>query len=149
MSTGVVMPANPAPSPIKETEENTEKIIIVDNAVMSVSPHFSPKIEGRSYGSYADSISYYYLLAKYDWDINEAYKIMLCESGGNPTLININSFTKDESYGLFQINIFGELKKKRPDAEWLLNPENNIDYAYRLYSKHLWKPWKRCSEGSY
>ncbi len=79
--------------------------------------------------------SYYDLISRYDWDADSAYKIMMCESSGNPNANNFNHRTRDNSFGLFQINLYGNLANDRPSAEWLKVPENNIAYAYELYVK--------------
>lgn len=81
------------------------------------------------------------LLRKYDWNINTARRIMWCESGGNPTAVNDNPRTGDYSIGLFQINLYGNLKYSRPSEEWLKIAENNAEYAYKMYKSSGWDPW--------
>lgn len=66
---------------------------------------------------------------------------MMCESAGVPEAHNYNPHTKDNSIGLFQINLWGELAKERPSVEWLKNPVNNISYSYELWKKEGWNPW--------
>jgi hypothetical protein len=84
------------------------------------------------------------LLSQYDWDIRIARAVMLCESNGNPNALNNNPATNDYSVGLFQINLYGNLRADRPSEEWLKVPANNIEYAYTLYSQSGWKPWVNC-----
>ncbi len=87
---------------------------------------------------------YYDILSQYDWCIDTAYKIMRCESSLDPNAVNVNHRTRDYSIGLMQINLYGNLSSIRPDREWLLIPENNIDYAYIIYQKQGWNAWRNC-----
>ena len=75
-----------------------------------------------------------------------ALDVAKCESGLNPLAVNNNPKTRDFSVGLFQINLYGDLAKKRPAKEWLLIPENNIKYAYEMYLRSGWSPWA-CARG--
>jgi len=83
------------------------------------------------------------LVAKYfEADqIDNALKIMNAESGGNPKAHNLNHQTRDNSYGLFQINLYGGLAKSRPQGWQLLDPEFNVKYAAELQGKQSWKIW--------
>ena len=81
------------------------------------------------------------ILQKYGWNSELAFNVMDCESGGNPLAHNFSNITRDDSWGLFQINLYGKLKEKRPSPEWLVIPENNIKFAYELYLKKGWIPW--------
>ena len=89
------------------------------------------------------------LLNKYDWPVWKARKVMMCESGGDPENINDTPATYDYSVGLFQINLFGSLQDHRPSEEWLKVPENNLDYAYKLWSetRSFKRHWVNCSKG--
>jgi hypothetical protein len=88
---------------------------------------------------------FYALINKYDWNPRIAYQIMMCESGGNSNAHNFSHRTKDDSYGLFQINLYGNLSNERPSPEWLKIPENNIKYAYSLWKSGGWKRhWTNC-----
>jgi hypothetical protein len=82
---------------------------------------------------YSGNRDWDYLLLKYDWNVEHARAIMMCESGGNPQRVNDNPKTKDYSVGLYQINLYGGNARTRPSEEWLKIPENNIEYAYKLY----------------
>ena len=86
-----------------------------------------------------------HLVAQYDWDVEKALRVMFCESGRNPLIVNINHHTQDHSIGLFQINLYGYLRDIHPSEEWLKNPANNVDYAYRMYLDRGWAPWRICS----
>lgn len=71
-----------------------------------------------------------------------AKAIARCESGLNPSRINNNPRTGDYSVGLFQINLFGRLRLHRPGEEWLLNAENNMQYAAQMSGGGVnWRPW--------
>lgn len=84
------------------------------------------------------------LVRRYDWPAHEALAIMDCESGGDPTAHNLNHKTRDDSWGLYQINRYGSLKN-RPSAEWLKVPENNIEYAYKMWQRRGWLDWLNCA----
>lgn len=73
-------------------------------------------------------------LAKYDWPQADAYKIMMKESRNTPTTINDNPNTGDYSIGCFQINLIGNMRNTRPPEDWLKIAENNVAYAYKMYS---------------
>ena len=85
------------------------------------------------------------IVSQYDWNVEKALRIVFCESGRNPRIINDTPRTRDYSVGLFQINLFHLLENMRPSEEWLKNPINNVEYAYKLYQNHGWNPWKTCS----
>ncbi len=76
----------------------------------------------------AEKGDYDHLIRQYDWDFNSAKKIMMCESSGNPNAVG-DMDTRYYSYGLFQIRAL----PGRPNPEWLKVPENNIEYAYKIY----------------
>lgn len=84
------------------------------------------------------------LVSKYDWDVELATKIVLCESSGRIDVVNNNPATGDYSVGLMQVNIKGSLAKDRPLEEDLKNPEKNIEFSYLLYKSGGWKNWRNC-----
>lgn len=67
-------------------------------------------------------------------------QIAQLESNYNPSAFNPNSKTKDLSYGLFQINMFGNMGPERrkwfgiKSNEELLDPRKNAEAAYKLWS---------------
>lgn len=85
------------------------------------------------------------MICSKDWSCERALAIAKCESRLNPLAVNDNPKTGDYSIGLFQINLLGKLAKNRPSAEWLKNPQNNIDYAHKMYQSQGWKPWS-CNQ---
>jgi hypothetical protein len=83
-------------------------------------------------------------IAKYDWNQVTARAIMLKESGGNPGNHNYNPKTKDDSWGCFQVNIWGKNARTRPPAGELVKAEVNVRYAYNLQKAVGW-----CSKGGW
>lgn len=79
----------------------------------------------------------------------EAWAIVKKESMGNALNFNGNSKTGDKSYGLFQINMIGDLnadRKQKYDLDYasqLLNPVINCQVAYSMSKAgENWGPWK-------
>lgn len=72
-------------------------------------------------------------LSKYNWPQNTAYRVMMHESGNDPTNLNDNPSTRDYSVGCFQINLFGANALSRPSETWLKVASNNVSYAYDMY----------------
>lgn len=64
-------------------------------------------------------------IAKYSWPVEQAMKVMRCESGGNPNAVNERSNAR----GLFQI------------LGGTLDPVENIAHAHRMWLKRGWQPW--------
>jgi len=130
--------------PLIELEQkriDSSYVYIQGNTIKPISSAFYV-IDPMVMGSLVDN--YYSLIDQYDWDTDFAYKIMFCESSGNPNTHNFSHRTKDDSWGLFQINLYGNLANERPSSEWLLVPENNVEYAYQLYQRRGWQPWGIC-----
>ena len=67
-------------------------------------------------------------------------RIAQLESTNDPNAFNPDSKTKDLSYGLFQINMFGKMGPERrkwfgiKSNEELYDPQKNADAAYKLWS---------------
>ena len=82
-------------------------------------------------------------------DLREAWAVAKKESSGRPLAHNGNASTGDNSYGLFQINMLGELGVDRrakfgldSNAE-LLNPVVNAQIAYHMSNGgEDWSAWK-------
>ena len=86
-------------------------------------------------------------------DLREAWAVAKKESSGRPLAHNGNASTGDNSYGLFQINMLGELGEDRrakfgldSNAE-LLNPVVNAQIAYHMSGGGKdWSAWKGITE---
>lgn len=81
--------------------------------------------------------------------LTEAWAIVKKESMGNALNFNGNSKTGDKSYGLFQINMIGDLNADRKEkygldySSQLLNPVINCQVAFSMSNGgENWKPWK-------
>jgi hypothetical protein len=90
---------------------------------------FETQVLGSQIDSWRSLVSKYFPAH----EVDNALKIIQCESGGNANAHNFNHRTRDNSHGLFQINNYGNLAHERPSREWLIIPENNVSYAYKLY----------------
>ena len=81
--------------------------------------------------------------------LRTAWAVAKAESNGQPIRFNGNTETGDHSFGLFQINMIGDLGPDRRDrfnigynAE-LLNPVINAKIAYKMTQGGVnWKAWK-------
>lgn len=81
--------------------------------------------------------------------LREAWAIAMKESRGNPLSHNGNRTTGDNSYGLFQVNMIGDMGQERRDkfsldynAE-LLDPVVNAKIAYYMSDGgENWSAWK-------
>lgn len=79
---------------------------------------------------------------------SKAVFIAQCESGLDPNRIGDRHIaikgTIGMSFGLFQIRHL----EGRPDAEWLLNEDNNIEYARNLWEKNggFENDWITCNK---
>jgi len=117
-------------------ERQNELVFVGENSIMAIS---SPNIiESQVLGSLVDS--YYSLITQYDWNHNLAYKIMLCESSGNPKAVGDRN-TRYWSYGLMQVR---NLPSRNYNVEDLFVPEINIKYAYDIYKQQGWNAWRNC-----
>ena len=76
-----------------------------------------------------------------------AWAVAMKETHGNPLAHNYNPRTGDNSYGVFQINLYGALKGRvkafgLKSAQDLTNPVKNAQIAYRMSSGGKnWSPW--------
>lgn len=85
-----------------------------------------------------------------------AWAIGMAESGGDPRALNDNPATKDYSFGLFQINMIGELGPARrrqfnlKSNEDLFDPMTNIRVMLALSNNCTnWRHWGAYLNGSY
>ena len=74
---------------------------------------------GAAYGPWAD------LINQYPWPTGTAYRIMMCESGGNANAYNARS----GATGLFQI------------LNGPFDPAANVAMAFRMWQQRGWQPW--------
>ncbi len=86
--------------------------------------------------------------------LKQAWAIVMKESRGNPRAHNDNTSTGDNSYGLFQINMIGNLGPERRDKfdissnTDLFNPLTNAKAAhYMSNGGENWKSWDIDSSG--
>ena len=76
-----------------------------------------------------------------------AWAVAMKETHGNPQAHNYNPRTGDDSYGVFQINLYGALKGRLSDfhlksAKELTNPVTNAQIAYKMSSGGKnWSAW--------
>jgi hypothetical protein len=85
-------------------------------------------------------------------DLKEAWAIAKKESNGRPLAHNGNTNTGDNSYGVFQVNMIGELGVDRREQfglksnSDLLNPVVNAQIAYHMSNGgENWTAWKGTS----
>jgi len=82
-------------------------------------------------------------------DLREAWSVAKKESNGRPLAYNGNAKTGDSSYGIFQINMIGNLGPERRDKfeltynRDLLDPVTNAEAAfYMSQGGDNWSSWK-------
>ena len=82
-------------------------------------------------------------------DLREAWSVAKKESNGRPLAYNGNAKTGDSSYGIFQINMIGNLGPERrakydlSDNKELFNPVTNASIAFKMTSGgDNWSSWK-------
>jgi hypothetical protein len=80
-------------------------------------------------------------------ELKVAWAVAMKESNGRPLAHNYNPNTGDNSYGMFQVNLYGALKGRikqygLKSANDLKDPVINAQIAYRMSSKGKnWSPW--------
>lgn len=89
------------------------------------------------------------LVNNYDWDTHLAYAVCMAESSGIATQHNYSDATGDDSWGLFQINLYGNLKYSRPSPDKLVDPVFNVNHAYGMWSAGGWTQWGAYTSGMY
>lgn len=86
-------------------------------------------------------------------DVTIATAIALAESGGNPDAHN--TIPPDDSYGLWQINMFAGLGASRRNQFGLksnvelYDPVTNARIAHTVQQQSGWKAWSTYTSGSY
>ena len=82
------------------------------------------------------------------YQLKQAWAVVMKESTGRPMAHNQNSKTGDNSYGLFQINMIGNLGPARLEQfglsnnEQLFDPLTNARIAYIISEGgNNWSPW--------
>lgn len=85
-----------------------------------------------------------------------AYAVALGESGGSRHAHNDNKDTGDDSYGLFQINMLGDMGPERRKLynleknEDLFDAQTNANVAFEISEGGKnWQPWSVYNNGSY
>ena len=79
--------------------------------------------------------------------LKTAWAVAMKESHGNPLDHDYNPRTGDNSYGMFQINLYGSLKARVEQyglsrASDLYNPVTNAKIAFQMTSEgRNWGPW--------
>ena len=97
--------------------------------------------------------------------LQTAFAVALAESGGRSFAHNNNRRTADDSYGLFQINMLGALKKERLSKHWkaadgrtfrihstkdLYDPKTNAKVAYHMTGHGSnWSKWSAYKSGAF
>ena len=80
--------------------------------------------------------------------LRTAYGVVMKESHANPVEHNYNPKTGDDSYGVFQINLYGSLKARTEtyglsSPNDLKDPVTNAKVAYDMsHGGKNWSPWK-------
>lgn len=89
-------------------------------------------------------------------NLRMAWSIGMAESSGNPRAHNPNASTGDNSYGLFQINMIGDLGPARrrqynlSSNEDLFDPMTNIRVMLKMSNNCTnWRPWSVYKRGTY
>ena len=80
-------------------------------------------------------------------NLKTAWAVAMKETHGNPIAHNYNPHTGDNSYGMFQVNLYGALKGRIKEyglksANDLKDPVTNAQIAYKMSSGGKnWSPW--------
>jgi CBS domain-containing protein len=91
-----------------------------------------------------------------DESLEVAYGVAMAESSGDPRAHNDDATTGDDSYGLFQINMLGDMGPERRELyelkanKDLFDPLTNARAAYELSAGGKdWSPWTMHNNGGY
>lgn len=80
--------------------------------------------------------------------LKHAWAVAMKETHGNPLAHNFNPKTGDDSYGIFQINVYGALKARigaynLSEASDLKDPVTNAQIAFQMSNGgNNWSAWK-------
>ena len=132
---------------------STENVVSADSAskeALSVSKEEKlKKFENKGSLTDGELKELLYLVGFRDNDLKEAWAIAKKESNGQPIRFNGNTKTGDSSYGMFQINMIGQLGPDRRDKfnldanSDLLNPVVNAQIAFHMSDGGKdWSAWK-------
>jgi hypothetical protein len=84
--------------------------------------------------------------------VNTATAVAKAESSLNPAAVGDVTLQYQQdgvqygaSYGCFQIRYL----QGRPAPETLLDPVQNVQYAYDMYKGQSWAPWSAYNSGAY
>ena len=127
----------------------TAKAVIVKVPAPIAGKCFSPLIKFETYKKLSPKQLYQLLqlVGFKGHSLKVAWAVAMKETHGNPLAHNYNPNTGDDSYGMFQINLYGPLKgrlsqfhlKHKSD---LTNPVKNAQIAYRMSSGGKnWSAW--------
>lgn len=88
--------------------------------------------------------------------LRTAWAVAKAESNGRPLAYNGNSKTGDNSFGMFQINMLGNLGPSRKDQFYLnsnaelFNPVRNAQIVFHMTKKGTnWSAWSSYIKGAY
>ena len=88
--------------------------------------------------------------------LRTAWAVSKAESNGRPFAFNGNAKTGDSSYGIFQINMIGNLGSHRQDKynldlyTELFSPVKNAQIVYRMTKSGTdWSSWPSYTKGAY
>ena len=106
------------------------------------------KFENKGFLTDGELKELLYLVGFRGNDLKEAWAVAKKESNGQPIRFYGNSKTGDSSYGMFQINMIGELGPERRDKfnlnsnADLLNPVKNAEIAFYMSDGGKdWSSW--------
>lgn len=116
-----------------KTADNTAMVNNVPQQAPAT-PAEAPKPAIQASGSCAEAI--YRIFPAHEH--NNAIKVMLQESSGNPGIHNYNPATGDDSWGCFQINLAGGMSRTRPAPSELVKADVNVQFAYNLWTRTGW-----------
>lgn len=139
----------PAFSPTKAEALEAEALVVEQEPKEPKQSKLLAKFENHSKLSDQELVALLKAVGFEGKALREAWAIAKKESTGRPLAHNGNASTGDNSYGLFQINMLGELGVARrakfgldSNAE-LLNPVVNAQIAYHMSGGGKdWSAWK-------